>query len=54
MTGLDKAWDEWARRSTANPPPRQLVDMQLDKWVFDKALGTHTLPFQSRFHNSNA
>lgn len=31
-----------------------LVDMQLDKWVFDEALGTHTLPFQSCFHNCRA
>lgn len=28
--------------------------MQLDKRVFDKALGTHTLPFQSCFHNRRA
>lgn len=54
MMGLDEAWDERARGSTANPPPWQLVDMQLDKRVFDKALVTHTLPFQNRFHNSNA
>lgn len=31
-----------------------LVDMQLDKRAFDKALGTHTLPFQSWFHNGKA
>lgn len=36
------------------PPPTLLVDMQLDKRVFNKALGTHTLPFQSCFHNCKA
>lgn len=36
------------------PPPPPLVDMQLEKRAFNKALGTHTLPFQSRFHNRGA
>lgn len=34
--------------------PHTLVDMQLNKSVFDKALGTHTFPFQSYFHNCKA
>lgn len=36
------------------PTPFPLVDVQLDKWVFDGALGAHMLPFQSCFHNSKA
>lgn len=36
------------------PSPSPLVNVQLDKQVFDEALGAHMLPFQSCFHNNKA
>lgn len=36
------------------PPPLLLVDTQLEERALNKALGTHMLPFQRRFHNQRA
>lgn len=35
-------------------PPPPLVDTQLEERAFNEALGTHTLPFRSGFHNQRA
>lgn len=49
--GMGLAHMHWAHLLLS---PSLLANMQLDKRVFDKALGTHTLPFQSGFHNRKA
>lgn len=43
-----------AHQFSPTPPPPLLVDMQLEKRVFNEALGAHMLPFRRCFHNCEA